>query len=239
MIGPAPAQADVQTVLRSFLLSILPTGTECFEGEDSRVSEPSADNFVIMTPVTRKRLGTNLHVYADCAFTGSISGTTLNVTAMQFGAIEIGANLFGPSVASGTVIAAPGTGTGGVGTYALSLSQTVASGPLASGVQAVTQPTEIGVQLDFHSNDMATGSDMAQTAATLLRDMAATTFFAANSSGVTPLYAEDPRQIPFINAEQQFETRWVVDAVLQADQIVTLSQQFASEVRITILPSGA
>ena len=234
----APAQVDIQTVLRSFLLSILPSGTEVFEAEDSRVSEPSAVNFVIMTPVIRTRLGTNLHVYADCAFTGSVSGTVLTVSAVQFGAIEAGAPLFGPTAVNPTTITAFGTGTGGVGAYTIDTAQTIASGPLAAGVRAITQPTQVGIQLDFHSADLATGSDMAQIAATLLRDLTATDYFTANSTGITPLYCEDPRQIPFMNAEQQYEARWVVDAVLQADQIVTIGQQFAAELQITIHPTG-
>lgn len=239
MIGPSPAQADIQTVLRSFLLSILPSGTEVFEGQDSRVSEPSADNFVIMTPLTRARLGTNIHVYADCAFTGSIIGKILTVTAVQFGSIETGAQLFGPTVATPTTITGQGTATGGVGSYTLDTAQTIASGPLAAGVRAVTQPTQVGIQLDFHSNDLTTGSDMAQTAATLLRDMTATDYFAANASGIMPLYAEDPRQIPFMNSEQQFETRWVVDAVIQANQTVVVPQQFFTNAEITIGYAGA
>lgn len=64
-----------------------------------------------------------------CSFTGSVSGTTLTVTAVSFGAIGVNNGL-----ADGSNILAPGTfvvgfltGTGGVGTYLLNQSQTVAS----------------------------------------------------------------------------------------------------------------
>ena len=60
-------------------------------------------------------------------FTGSISGTTLTVTAVNYGTLRIGHVLFGPGVATGTSITALGTGTGGTGTYTVSTSQTVAS----------------------------------------------------------------------------------------------------------------
>ena len=60
-------------------------------------------------------------------FTGSISGTTLTVTSVLSGTIAVGQAIFGQNVAQNTVITALGTGTGGVGTYTVSDSQTVAS----------------------------------------------------------------------------------------------------------------
>ncbi len=60
-------------------------------------------------------------------FTGSISGTTLTVTAITNGTITANQALFGVGVTQETVITALGTGTGGVGTYTINLSQTVSS----------------------------------------------------------------------------------------------------------------
>jgi hypothetical protein len=60
-------------------------------------------------------------------FTGSISGTTLTVTNMTSGTITAGQALFGVDIAQATIITALGTGTGGVGTYTINISQTVAS----------------------------------------------------------------------------------------------------------------
>lgn len=60
-------------------------------------------------------------------FTGSISGTTLTVTAITQGTIAINQALFGANVTNETVITALGTGTGGVGTYTINQTQTVAS----------------------------------------------------------------------------------------------------------------
>ena len=65
-------------------------------------------------------------------FTGSISGTTLTVTAITNGTIAINQALFGVGVTQETVITALGTGTGGVGTYTLNQSQTVASSQMNS-----------------------------------------------------------------------------------------------------------
>jgi hypothetical protein len=62
------------------------------------------------------------------SFTGSISGTTLNVTtAPTAGALYVGQPLFGANIATGTTITGFGTGAGLVGTYTISPSPTVAS----------------------------------------------------------------------------------------------------------------
>jgi hypothetical protein len=60
-------------------------------------------------------------------FTGSISGTTLTVTAVTSGNIGIGSVISGTGITSGTTITALGSGTGSTGTYTVSASQTVAS----------------------------------------------------------------------------------------------------------------
>ena len=60
-------------------------------------------------------------------FTGSITGTTLTVTSITNGTIAIDQALFGVGVTQATVITALGTGTGGIGTYTVNLSQSVAS----------------------------------------------------------------------------------------------------------------
>ena len=59
--------------------------------------------------------------------TGSISGTTLTVTAYSGAKILPGDLLWGGTVSAGTVITADTGGGGGVGTYTVSISQTVAS----------------------------------------------------------------------------------------------------------------
>jgi hypothetical protein len=67
-------------------------------------------------------------------FTGSISGTILTVSAVSLGTLQVGqtiSDLTG-NVLAGTTILALGTGTGGVGTYQVSLNQTVASEAMSS-----------------------------------------------------------------------------------------------------------
>lgn len=63
----------------------------------------------------------------DAQVTGSISGTTLTVTAVAYGSLVVGQTISGTGVTGGTKITAYGTGVGGAGTYTVSASQTVSS----------------------------------------------------------------------------------------------------------------
>jgi len=63
---------------------------------------------------------------ASAVGTGSISGTTMTITALTSGRFEINQTISGTGVTS-AIISDPQTGVGGVGTYQVSVSQTVAS----------------------------------------------------------------------------------------------------------------
>jgi hypothetical protein len=70
-------------------------------------------------------------------FTGSISGTTLTVTAVSAGYVGAGATLTGSGVTSGTTISSVISASGGVGTYTVSASQTVSSTTMGASVTPI------------------------------------------------------------------------------------------------------
>lgn len=233
MTTPAPTQASIQAVLRSFILSIYPT-IECIEGQDNRVPEPSETDFIVLTTIERKRLSQNVVIWADVAFTGSISsGNVLSVSNIEWGIIQIGSNLFGTGINPNTIILSQIEGaSGGPGVYTLQTTPVISSGTLASGNVLVYQPTQITIQIDFHSANVVDSADMAQTVSTLFRDEVCVDFFQSSGVDAYPLYADDPKQIPFLNSEQQWETRYVLNACIQANQEITWPQQFMGEVSI-------
>jgi hypothetical protein len=76
--------------------------------------------------------GTNRYTWrintvTSAVFTGSTSGTTLTVSSIKSGTIAVGQHFFAVGALQETVITALGTGTGGVGTYTLGLSQNISS----------------------------------------------------------------------------------------------------------------
>lgn len=92
-------------------------------------------------------------------------------------------------------------------------------------------PTEIEIQqsgrrvmqLDFHGR---AGGDYCQTVAILWRSPGACT--ALEPAGLLPLYADDGKQIPFVNGEKQYENRWTMDIAFQASPMVLAPQEFAA-----------
>lgn len=227
-----PSQSNIQTSLRTFLLSILPTGVEVIEGQDNRVPEPHGADFVVMTPTKRRRIETNIDNYGDTAFTASIAGNLMTVIDVGIGQINPDTLLFGTGVVTGTVITGYGSGIGGTGTYFVNPPQNLPLQQLASGTATYMQPTEVVVQCDVHGPNSA---DNAEIITTLFRDDYAVQAFLSYGYDVSPLYADDPKQVPFINAERQYENRWIVEARLQANQVVTLPQQFAASLRVNLI----
>ncbi len=217
------------------MLWLLPEGTEVIAAQGNRVPEPASQNFVIFTPLFDKRLSTNLDKYVDVSFTGSIAGTALMVSGILFGSIIIGSTLFGVGVVSGTTIIGPPNANGQAGAYIVSTSQNVASRKMAAGNAVLTQAIEVSLQLDVHSSSLTLSTDMARAITTAFRDMNASTYFIENYGGnITPIDADDPRQVPFINDQNQYETRWVVTARLQVNASMSIPQQFADQLSVEI-----
>jgi hypothetical protein len=91
----------------------------------------NAGQFIIGQTYTITAVGTTNFVEvgatASAVVTGSISGTTMTVTAVGSGTLAVGTYITGTGVTAGTYITELGTGTGRTGTYTVSASQTVSS----------------------------------------------------------------------------------------------------------------
>lgn len=98
----------------------------------------------------------------------------------------------------------------------------------ALGTRETTRSTQIGVQCDFYGPNAA---DNAQVFNTLFRDLYGCDFLRAYD--VQPLWCDDGRQMPLVDSEKQYETRWMVRAVLQANPTVSTSQDFADTLAVT------
>ena len=104
--------------------------------------------------------------------------------------------------------------------------------PQTPGVLNLMQPTQFTVQIDAHGPGAAENIQIFTTA---FRSSYAVDAFAATGFDVTPLYTGEPHQAPYVNAEQQVEPRWSVDAVLQVNPVVTVGQQFAGSLAIGLI----
>lgn len=217
-------ESQALAALRGLILSVTPV--DVIRAQVNRVPEPAVPDFVLMTIVTRTRLELNVDTTQDVILTGTIAGDTLTYAATR-GDLRAGTVLYGPGIAPGTVIAA----------VASSIAATVApaqaaSGTFYAGYKVATAPTQLDVQLDVHG---PASGDNAQVLSTLLRDEYATAWFDASGLDLQALYASDPRQVPFVNAESQWEERWVVTASLQANLTVQVPQEFADTLHADLI----
>ena len=74
----------------------------------------------------------------DAAFTGSITGTLLTVSAVASGTLAVGQALVSSFIPAGITIVSFGTGTGGTGTYNLSASTNAAGASFTASQSAAS-----------------------------------------------------------------------------------------------------
>ena len=110
-----------------------------FDAENPMLSIYSLSSF----PATRSFLALEIEAVendtTNAVFTGSISGTTLTVTAVTSGTILLDGIISGGAIAANTYIKSQLSGTtGGTGTYQLSVSQTVSSLTITEKISSIT-----------------------------------------------------------------------------------------------------
>lgn len=154
---------DIFKGIGQFLTAVLPMGVNIVQGQINRVPQPKDLNSVVMTPLYRQRLSTNVDTWDF----EQVDPTEL--AYLSPGQMTIQCDVFGPGSADNAAV----------------IEATWRSG--------------------YGCDKLAEYGDMA------------------------PLYVETPRQMPLINGEQQFQDRWSVDLVLQVNQRLVLTQDFANE----------
>jgi hypothetical protein len=229
MAAPSVTEFYVLQALGNYLSFLLPD-IEIVRGQDNRVSEPNSPDFAVMTPVHRGRLATTEDIPADCSFIGNIVGYLLTITEPLIGTPQLQSAVFGVGVEPNTIIVSNGLTEN---TFVVSPEQNVSSSKLACGQMLLLQSTELVIQVDVHGPN---SGDNVQVLEAALRDDYACEWFEANFPNVVPLWADEARQAPFQNAEQQIEFRWVLEVHLEIDPTIPLPQQFADQVQITITP---
>lgn len=95
---------------------------------------------------------------------------------------------------------------------------------------------QLDVQLDVHGPAAA---ENAQVIATLWRDEFSTAVFDGSPIDAEPLFATDATLVPFTNAEDQWENRWVLTISAQLNQVVTTDQDFADTLVVGLIDVDA
>lgn len=148
--------------------------------------------------------GASITAAAGGVFTGSIAAGVLTVSAVTSGALSVGDIISGPNIAAGTTIVSLGTGTGGTGTYNVSISQTAASG-------AVTAASTVLIVSAVGSGAVVPGEPLSGTGVAV---NSTTTAQLTGSAGSTGNYTLNNRQTfasTTVTTSSAVETKWFVD----------------------------
>jgi hypothetical protein len=158
--------AEIFTALRAFILGVIGETVSVVRGQDNRVVEPAAADFVVLTQGARTRLATTVATY-----------DVLD--------------------------------------------------PLPTDMAYATA-TDVAIQIDVHGPNSA---DNVQAIVTLFRSTYGATAF---PDDIRPMYCDPAQQVPFLNAENQYENRWVTTAHIQVTPTVSTPQAFAGSLAVEI-----
>ena len=162
--------------------------------------------------VTESDLYTALRVFLQSLVPFTIMQSQQNRSAMPTGNFVLMTGLSAPGLSTDKTTFIPGTSNPGNETHSRS--------------------TQWNVQLDCYGPSAA---DTAALIATAFKTDYAAAQLALAAIEIQPLYADDPRQMTILNAENQYEPRWIVELAMQYNPVVTLPQDFA--IGLTVVPA--
>lgn len=100
---------------------------------------------------------------------------------------------------------------------------------VGEGTRSIKSQTKLMIQVDCYGDAAANWS----TALTrLLRDPFGVKELAPTCE---PLYATDARMMPMVNGSQQYERRYMFEAILQYNPVITVTQDFADSLDLTLV----
>ena len=96
---------------------------------------------------------------------------------------------------------------------------------------------QLTFQVDVHGPNSA---DNTMLISTYFRSDYGIQLFKSSNAYVEPLYCSDPRQIPFINSEQQVETRWSIDVIMDSipSAQIVVTNYFAGTLNVNVTPAN-
>jgi hypothetical protein len=105
----------------------------------------------------------------------------------------------------------------------------VTGGTTPPTTSTIQQSIEVPVQIDCYG---ACSGSWAATVSTTFEDAYG---FAALGPSCEPLYANEARMMPLTDEELQYEEKWSVDCHLEWDPVVTVTQQYADALDLTLV----
>ena len=116
--------------------------------------------------------------------------------------------------------------------YIATPEESWSAGSVNPGVDNVRTSSQWRCQLDFYG---VGAQDAATAVSRIVRTAYACDQFTAAGVDMQPLYAEEPKNLTMINAENQYESRWSFDFIAQFNPVVTVPLDFATG--LTVVPA--
>lgn len=147
----------------------------------------------------------NASIPTQATVTGSISGTTLTVSAVSSGTLAVGQTITGSGISAGTIITALGTGTGGTGTYTVNNTQTAGS----TTITATGTPVAVTYDSVSGGFQVASGITGAPSTIAFATGTTSTSLALTSAAGaVTSQGAAAASPSTFMDALVQVSTAW-------------------------------
>lgn len=197
--GPAPTLAALQALGSSLTLSVTIDGTAYSSGNASQWFNVATSLSLIGTAIS---FNLAYRGAQTAIFTGSVTGSTLTVSAVSSGTINVGDIVVGTGESSFIIAQLTGT-AGGIGTYTVQAAANVSSETLTSYATAVTYNSTLN---RFVLSSATTGPTSTITLAT--GTIAATLGFTAGSGGVASQGGNGATPAAFMSALTAINSNW-------------------------------
>lgn len=177
-------------------------------------------------------------------FTAFIVGSVMTVTAVASGTLSPGQGITAIGLPPNTLIASTGTGSGGVGTYNISINTHIVEQDMTSGSPAMIHKEVSQYETTFQLSALATqnpanvnqqtAADLLNYAAYSLQSQPSIATFEAQGVGV--LAVKDVRNTPFRDDRDQFEYGPSFDFVMTHKQTIISTTPILQSEEFQILP---
>lgn len=115
--------------------------------------------------------------------------------------------------------------------YLATPQESWSAGSANPGVDIAKTSSQWRCQLDFYG---AGAQDAATAVSRIIRTTYACDQFTASGVDMQPLYAEEPKNLTMINAENQYEPRWSFDFIAQFNPVVSTPLDFADSLTVEL-----
>lgn len=233
--------------LNAGLASIGQSAIKCIQNyQPEQEGAPSSPTLFVYKVGPDRRIGSpgrmGAQGFGTAGFTGSITGSVLNITAVSSGALQINQLITGAGIPNNIIITSFGTGDGDIGTYNLNYAPGDVASEAMSSIGAWVYTEDEVYASTFQCSGLATqnpaniesltASDIANLAAYVLQSASVIGAFEAQGIGV--LRIPEVRNPYFTDDRQRYEASPSFDFTITHHQTIITTVPIVTEIDFVI-----